>query len=60
MSRKHNDANVLSMGARITAREAAHEILERWLQEGFEGGRHERRVRQIDEIEAEEGSEGGR
>lgn len=54
MSRRHNDANVLSMGARVTEGEAAREILERWLQEEFEGGRHERRVRQIEEIELEE------
>jgi len=31
MSREHNDANILAMGARITAREAAIEILETWL-----------------------------
>jgi ribose 5-phosphate isomerase B len=54
MSRRHNDANVLSMGARVTQGEAAREILERWLQEEFEGGRHERRIRQIEEIELEE------
>jgi ribose 5-phosphate isomerase B len=60
MSRQHNDANVLSMGARTTAPDQAREILERWLSEPFEGGRHERRIRQIEEIEREEaGSVGG-
>jgi ribose 5-phosphate isomerase B len=54
MSRLHNDANVLSMGARVVAPALAREILELWLQAGFEGGRHERRVRQIEEIEREE------
>jgi ribose 5-phosphate isomerase B len=54
MARSHNDANVLSMGARIVAREMALLILETWLQTEFEGGRHERRVEQIMEIEREE------
>jgi ribose 5-phosphate isomerase B len=56
MSRLHNDANVLSMGARVVAPALAREILELWLNAGFEGGRHERRVRQIEEIEREEAS----
>ena len=60
MSRSHNDANVLSMGARIVASEMALLILETWLQTEFEGGRHERRVEQIMEIEQEEtAGEGG-
>jgi ribose 5-phosphate isomerase B len=54
MSREHNDANVLSMGARIVASALAREIVELWLTTSFEGGRHERRVRQIEEIEREE------
>ena len=54
MSRRHNDANVLSIGARIVAPAMAREILEVWLDTGFEGGRHERRVRQIGEIEEQE------
>jgi ribose 5-phosphate isomerase B len=54
MARSHNDANVLSMGARIVASEMALLILETWLQTEFEGGRHERRVGQIMEIEREE------
>jgi ribose 5-phosphate isomerase B len=54
MSREHNDANVLSIGARIVASVLAREIVELWLTTSFEGGRHERRVRQIEEIEREE------
>jgi ribose 5-phosphate isomerase B len=56
MSRLHNDANVLSMGARVVAPPLAREILELWLDTRFEGGRHARRVRQIEEIESEEGA----
>jgi ribose 5-phosphate isomerase B len=57
MSRQHNDANVLSIGARVVAPALAREILEVWLDTGFEGGRHERRVRQIGEIEEQEAKE---
>jgi ribose 5-phosphate isomerase B len=56
MARRHNDANVLSMGARIVAPALAREILEVWLQTAFEGGRHARRIEQIEAIEAEEAS----
>jgi ribose 5-phosphate isomerase B len=54
LSREHNDANVLAMGARIVAPALAREILRTWLGTGFTGGRHEPRVRQIEEIEREE------
>ena len=54
MSRAHNDANVLAIGARIVAPALAREILRTWLGTGFTGGRHEPRVRQIEEIEREE------
>jgi ribose 5-phosphate isomerase B len=53
MSREHNDANVLSIGARIVAPQLADEILTLWLTTPFEGGRHERRIAQIAEIEEE-------
>lgn len=52
MSREHNDANVLAIGARIVAPALADEIVTLWLTTPFEGGRHERRVAQIAEIEA--------
>nr|MBA3296010.1 RpiB/LacA/LacB family sugar-phosphate isomerase [Acidobacteriota bacterium] len=51
MSREHNDANVLSMGGRIVAPGLADEILALWLSTPFQGGRHQRRVDQIMEIE---------
>ncbi|MGH2660729.1 MAG: RpiB/LacA/LacB family sugar-phosphate isomerase, partial [Actinomycetota bacterium] len=51
LSRQHNDANVLAVGARIIAPTLAREILEVWLATPFEGGRHERRLEQIGMIE---------
>ncbi|WP_312094956.1 ribose 5-phosphate isomerase B [Aminipila sp.] len=44
MTRKHNDANILAMGGRITDTEAAKNITQAWLDTEFEGGRHQRRV----------------
>jgi ribose 5-phosphate isomerase B len=55
LSREHNDANVLAIGARIVAPGLAKEIVRTWLETGFDGGRHERRIRMIEEIEREEG-----
>jgi ribose 5-phosphate isomerase B len=60
MSREHNDANILALGARITARDAAIEILEIWLGAEFAGGRHARRVEKIlalDRVREEESSD---
>jgi ribose 5-phosphate isomerase B len=51
MSREHNDANVLAMGGRIVAPGLAEEILSVWLDTPFEGGRHQRRLDQIRDIE---------
>ncbi len=51
VSREHNDANVLAMGGRIVGEGLGDEILRQWLSTGFEGGRHERRVKQITDIE---------
>lgn len=51
MSREHNDANVLAMGGRIVAPGLADEIVTLWLETPFEGGRHQRRVDQIMQIE---------
>ena len=48
MSRMHNDANVLTMGERIIGKGLALEILENFLKTPFEGGRHKKRVEQID------------
>jgi ribose 5-phosphate isomerase B len=59
LSREHNDANVLSIGARIVAPALAREIAGTWLATGFDGGRHQRRIDQINDIEREEAREGG-
>jgi ribose 5-phosphate isomerase B len=56
--RRHNDANVLSIGARIVGEGLADAILRVWLTTAFEGGRHQRRVDEIHEIEGEN-REGG-
>jgi ribose 5-phosphate isomerase B len=50
-SREHNDANVLSLGARFLPPESAREILAVWLQTPFAGGRHQGRVDKIRAIE---------
>ena len=47
LSRQHNDANVISLGARIIDEETAYECVEAFLNTEFEGGRHERRVEQL-------------
>jgi ribose 5-phosphate isomerase B len=54
LSRAHNDANVLAIGARICAFELAEEILDVWLATPFAGGRHTPRIEQISAIEQEE------
>ena len=51
LSRRHNDANVLAIGARVVAPTYAREIVRVWLETPFEGGRHEPRLEQIAEIE---------
>jgi ribose 5-phosphate isomerase B len=48
LARSHNDSNVLSLGERLVSREDALAILEAWLETPFEGGRHARRIAQID------------
>lgn len=51
MTRRHNDANVLALGAGITGPNLAKRIVEVFLNTGFEGGRHARRVGQLDSIQ---------
>jgi ribose 5-phosphate isomerase B len=53
LARAHNDANVLSMGARVVGVGLAEEILATFLATDFEGGRHARRVAEIAQLEAE-------
>ncbi len=48
MSRRHNDSNILCLGARFTGVDLALEIVRQWIEEPFEGGRHKRRVDLID------------
>ena len=47
LARQHNDANVLTLGARITQWETATQIIRIFLSTGFEGGRHQRRIEKI-------------
>ena len=49
MARLHNDANVLSLGERMMSADEALAIVRLWLETPFEGGRHEARIRAIDE-----------
>lgn len=51
MSRKHNDANVLALGARVIGDDIALRIVDTWLKTGFEGGRHQRRIDKMMELE---------
>jgi ribose 5-phosphate isomerase B len=49
LTRAHNNANVLCLGARITGAEAAFDIAQAFLETEFEGGRHDRRIDKINE-----------
>lgn len=51
LSRQHNDANILVMGGRLIGKVMARVILKTWLNTGFEGGRHESRLKKIAVIE---------
>jgi len=51
MSRRHNNTNVLTFGARVIGVEMARMIVDEWLDNQYEGGRHQRRVDQLGEIE---------
>ncbi|MAV92802.1 MAG: ribose 5-phosphate isomerase B [Candidatus Marinimicrobia bacterium] len=48
MSRKHNDANILALGARMTEYTEIINIVETWLKTKFEGGRHLKRIKLIE------------
>jgi ribose 5-phosphate isomerase B len=54
LSRQHNDANALSLGARMISIETALEIVRAWLAEQFEGGRHISRIEKLDQPPAVE------
>lgn len=51
MSRQHNDANILVLGARVLPEETALDLVRTWFNTPFEGGRHQRRIDKIHELE---------
>jgi ribose 5-phosphate isomerase B len=51
LSRRHNDANVLALGARLTSPARALEVVQAWLETPFEGGRHARRVDKLAQLD---------
>ena len=48
LSREHNNANILSLGARFMTEEEIYGVIEMWLDEPFGGGRHQRRIDKLD------------
>jgi ribose 5-phosphate isomerase B len=58
-ARRHNDANVLSLGSRVVATELALDITEVFLATGFDGGRHVARLEELTMIEDEEANRPG-
>lgn len=54
LARQHNDANVLSLPARFTSDDEMNKIVKAWFAADFEGGRHERRVEKIEQIEKDD------
>jgi ribose 5-phosphate isomerase B len=48
LARQHNDANIISLGQRMMSEEEALEVVRVWLDTGFEGGRHLRRIQLLD------------
>lgn len=51
MARRHNNANVMSLGERMIAREALENIVETWLRTPYDGDRHQRRINKITDFE---------
>jgi|GEM_PF-717244 len=60
LGREHNNANVISIGQRMVDYDEALAIVQTWLETPFEGGRHLRRIRQIDRVTPVEGEPGFR
>jgi ribose 5-phosphate isomerase B len=54
LGRQHNDANILCLGERLTPQEDALEMLRVFLETAFEGGRHQRRVDEIERLSGEQ------
>lgn len=51
LARRHNDANMISLGERMISLETALAIVRTWLEMPFDGGRHQRRIQKLDAIE---------
>lgn len=51
MSRRHNNANVVCMGARMISQELAFDIIDTWMTTEFEGGKHLRRINEIEDLD---------
>ena len=50
MCRRHNNANVICMGARMIEEDLAYAMIDTWMSTEFEGGKHERRINELDDI----------
>ncbi|MBL4786796.1 MAG: ribose 5-phosphate isomerase B [Cohaesibacteraceae bacterium] len=50
MARRHNDANILSLGQRMIDEKMLDQIVQTWLETPFEGGRHQRRIQKIEDM----------
>ena len=48
LSREHNNANILSLGARFISKEEIYSVIDEWLAEPFANGRHQRRIEKLD------------
>jgi ribose 5-phosphate isomerase B len=58
MCREHNDSNILIMGGRVIGKGLAEEIVDTWLNTSFEGGRHQKRLDKIEDIDRQLESKG--
>lgn len=54
MTRRHNNSNVLVLGARIIGEDLAFAIAKKWIESPYDGGRHQRRIDKISAVEKEE------
>jgi len=50
LSREHNNSNILSIGARFVSEQEIFETINKWMNESFAGGRHQRRIDKLDSI----------
>lgn len=56
LSKQHNNTNILAFGARVVGIEPAKMIIDQWMSAEFEGGRHQKRIEMIHEIEKRQGN----